>query len=298
MPEGLTSVLPQLPPIPPQTPFVADEYPWERHYPPSSWPVPAIKAESGRSKSTSPGMRTRPLPVPPFPPNAASSSLAEVISPPPRSHSRSKSHSRSGSRVLVLPSAASAEPIVISPPLRTHSRSTSTALPKIPPRPSTADAATKSHTRSKSRPLPLPLPPKGAPIPTDHILVRSESLPIPLPKTLAASAPAAPQPIRHNMPPQPRRSEEAVPMSAPVIKPGPSHSHNNGQSERGRSTQAATGAMSATRSRPPQEGLDPTSSPRVKRSGDDYARKWVLEKKGKRLTQDTMVVAQQLRLLR
>ena len=137
-------------------------------------------------------------------------------------------------------------------------------------------------------------------------------------------------------------------MSAPVIKPGPSHSRgmlvvvntersflsldapppipasapvraptpprpkpkvglpatprrqdNNGQRERGRSTQTTIASTPAVRSRPPpQEGLDPTSSPRAKRSGDDYARKWVLEKKGKRLTQDTMVVAQQLRLLR
>ena len=40
---------------------------------------------------------------------------------------------------------------------------------------------------------------------------------------------------------------------------------------------------------------EPDSPPR---KPEGVARKWVLEKKGKRLTQDSLVVAQQLRMLR
>ncbi|KAI0371111.1 hypothetical protein BV20DRAFT_993919 [Pilatotrama ljubarskyi] len=340
---GDLSTIPQLPPIPPQTPFVSDRYPWERHYPSSSWSTSTVPVDPGRSKSTSPGRRPRPLPVPPPLSSVGPSSLAEVVSPP-RAESRSHSHSRSCSRVLVLPSASTAEPIVISPPARTHSRSVSTAMPKLPPRPSTTDPGGRLHSRSKSRPLPLPPPPKDIFASEGRILVRTESLP--LPKPTAISAPAVAQPLRYHTSSRSTRPEEAVPMSAPApraqthsrlrssARPGLSHSDHpspplevpppiptsararaptpprpkprvglpatprrqddNRGTERGRSPQVSAAAMRAN----PGRGLEQESSPRPKRVVDEFARKWVLEKKGKRLTQDTMVVAQQLRLLR
>ncbi|KAL7281133.1 hypothetical protein ACG7TL_004441 [Trametes sanguinea] len=334
--------LPQLPPLPPQTPFVADNYPWARHYPQSSW-EPSPKVESGRGKSTSPGSRVRALPSPPSM-NAPPTSFVDVVSPPPRSQSRTHSRSRSGGRVPVLPSASSAEPIVISPPVRTHSRSTSAALPTVSPRPPAAEPAAKTHSRSKSRPLPLPLPPKDMALPTNQIPVRSESIPASVKPTLA-SAPAASQSTSHNASPRVKHRPEAVPVSAPARKPQtvpqhprailvsvsaersfltldspppipasapvraptpprpklrpglpatPRRQDNNGGGERGRSAQSATATMRSS----PSVGPGPSSSSRATRAGEDYARKWVLEKKGKRLTQDTMVVAQQLRLLR
>ncbi|KAI0356372.1 hypothetical protein OH77DRAFT_1495673 [Trametes cingulata] len=342
---GDLSTLPQLPPIPPQTPSASEQYPWERHYPPSSWSTSTIAVDFGRSKSTSPGTRLYPLPVLLLLNNVGPSTLAEVVSPPPRSQSRPHSHSRSCSRVLVLPSASTAEPIVISPPPRTHSRSASAAMSKLPPRPSTTDPAGRVHTRTKSRPLPLPLPPKDILPSGERVLVRTESLP--LPKLTPISAPAASQPVRHHTSgsPQPRRPDEAVPSSAPALRgetrsrmrsratPGvldslhpsfpldvpppipasvparaptpprpkprvglpatPRRQDDNRGTERGRSPQ-----VSVTMRMSPARGLEQESSPRPKRSPEELARKWVLEKKGKRLTQDTMFVAQQLRLLR
>ncbi|KAI8975876.1 hypothetical protein BD414DRAFT_497198 [Trametes punicea] len=343
---GDTSTFPQLPPIPPQTPFVTDGYPWERHYPQTSW-APLTSIDPGRGKPTSPGMRVRPLPVPPLATTPPSSSVG-VVSSLPRSQFRTHSRSRSGPRVPILPSASSAEPIVISPPPRMHSRSASAVLPKPPPPPTAADSTAKAHPRSKSRPLPLPIPiPSKDSIPSaDHDLVRSESLPLPLERTLA-SAPPAPQSVRrHASPPHPREQEAVqIPMSAPGRKPDSSLSHSraifvsvssdksflsldapasdpvsapvriptpprskqkvglpatprrqddNGNVERGRSAQSASIGARASPSQVP----DPTSGPHSNRTGDGYTRKWVLEKKGKRLTQDTIVVAQQLRLLR
>lgn len=346
---GDVETIPQLPPIPPQTPFGAgaDRYPWERHYPVSSWSTSVIPTESGRSKSTSPVTRLRALAVPSLP---SSSTLGEIVIPPPRSQSRSHSHSRSGSRVLVLASASTAEPIVISPPARTHSRSVSAAMSKLPPTPraSPAEPAVRPYTRTKSRPLPLPLPPKDPLQHGDRALVRTESLP--LPRLTPASAPAAAHPARHHTTPLSEQPEEVAPLSAPPRRAGPSHSHvhsramlvtitqqthvpqlplkepppipasapvraptpprpkprpaglpatprrqdDNRGSERGRSTEPAPVTIRAS----PVRGLEPAPSTWAKQHNDEYARKWVLEKKGKRLTQDSMVVAQQLRLLR
>ena len=58
---------------------------------------------------------------------------------------------------------------------------------------------------------------------------------------------------------------------------------------RGRTVEVAV----AVRTSP---NVDGDSTPTKTQEG--YARKWVLEKNGKRLTQDTLVVAQQLRMLR
>ncbi|KAI0829899.1 hypothetical protein BC628DRAFT_1359258 [Trametes gibbosa] len=338
--------IPQLPPIPPQTPFVADHYPWERHYPPSSWPASIPSVVPGRSKSTSPNTQLRTLPIPLL---SGTSFIAEVIIPSPRSQSRS--HSRSGSRVPVLPSASTAEPIVISPPARTHSRSASAVMSKLPPRPPVLDPPTvRSHTRSKSRPLPLPIPPKDPLQSADSLLSRSESLSIS--KTNPNPVPAATQPVRIHAGPLhqlPRRNEAAIPMSAPVHQVESSHSlahprprpiFEASQSqphlpldtpppipasvpvraptpprpkarpglpatprrqddrrgvERGRSTQAAAVTVQSS---PKPRGLDSVPNTWGQQPNDQFARKWVLEKNGKRLTQDSMVVAQQLRLLR
>ncbi|KAH9858551.1 hypothetical protein C2E23DRAFT_864455 [Lenzites betulinus] len=304
MPADVQTV-PQLPPIAPQTPFTADNYPWERHYPPSSWPPSLPTADLRRTKSTSPNARILP----------GSSVLAE-----------SRSHSRSGSRVLVLPSASTAEPIVISPPARTHSRSASAAMSRPLPQPSTSDSTVRSHTRSKSRPLPLPLPPKDPLQYADHLLSRTESLP--LPRTSAMSAPAAAQPpsepaiLRsapvHRMesshphahprprpifgaspgqPHVPRETPPPIPASAPA-RPGlpatPRRQDDNRGKERGRSPQMAPVTVRSS----PKRSLEPAPSAWAKQPNDQFARKWVLERNGKRLTQDAMVVAQQLRLLR
>lgn len=44
--------------------------------------------------------------------------------------------------------------------------------------------------------------------------------------------------------------------------------------------------------------VTPAPPPKVQKTSEPPTRKWVLERKGKRLTQDSMVVAQQLRMLR
>ncbi|KAI0768732.1 hypothetical protein BD413DRAFT_614235 [Trametes elegans] len=370
-----TETFPQLPPIPPQTPFNNGNYPWERHYPSSSWETPPTPARGSsltrtRSKSTSPGTRYRPLPSPPppLPTDAALSYQPEGLSPPPRSHS----HTRSASRVVVQPSTPSAEPIMLSPPARTHSRSVSSAAEKKPARPSTADPATRVPHRTKSRPLPLPLPPKDylhdaipeqfLP-PVNRILARTESLPIPKPPPV--SAPVRTQSARPETSPETRRAKEATLPSAPLRRLGspprprahtmfvtvetdqsflsldaaphlagcvpvraptppkprlkaglpatPRRQDNRGsdrehERERGRSTHVATPPVAATAPRAsPGSGPAPGSAsatrtkqppPPSSSSTGGFARKWVLEKKGKRLTQDSTVVAQQLRLLR
>ncbi|KAI0644575.1 hypothetical protein C8Q79DRAFT_781590 [Trametes meyenii] len=342
---------PQLPPLPPQTPFVADHYPWERHYPSTSVSSISTQSSSERSHSTSPKTRLLALPFPPLPGVAGPSIMPDVASPPPLSQSRAHSHSRNGSRVLVVPSASSTDLVIVPPPARTHSRSVSAAAPKHshPPRPTAADPSQSApaHKRTKSRPLPLPLPPKGHPMPTNQVLVRTESLPMPRP--VAVSAPVAPRPIRHHTSPRPDFLAESTPNSAPVrqvdastlrsrailatqsseqlflatdaplrapisaparaptppkpkarqgLPATPRRPGDNRGTERGRSPQMQP-VTTVTRGSPgPVAGLEQGSSPRAKPSGTEFARKWVLEKNGKRLTQDSIVVAQQLRMLR
>ncbi|OJT12741.1 hypothetical protein TRAPUB_10689 [Trametes pubescens] len=107
-------------------------------------------------------------------------------------------------------------------------------------------------------------------------------LPLKEPPPMPASAPT-----RAPTPPRPKPRPTGLPAT-------PRRQDDNRGSERGRSTQPAPVTIRAS----PVRGPEPSPSAWAKQSNDQYTRKWVLEKKGKRLTQDSMVVAQQLRLLR
>ncbi|KAI0674761.1 hypothetical protein C8Q78DRAFT_1066714 [Trametes maxima] len=310
--------LPQLPPLPPQTPFVADHYPWERHYPSTSISSTSTQSDSERSKSTSPKTRLLVLPFPPLPGIAGPSTMSDVVPPPARSQTRTHSHSRNGSRVLVVPSASSTDLVIVSPPARTHSRSVSAAASKHPhpPRSTPADPAqpmpahkrtNPCRYRSPWLPLLLLLPDLHATIP-------------PRDRNIPPSTPLLPLPIRSRAMPAAQNSEQPflatdappwAPVSAPARAPTPPRPkartglpatpRRPGDSrgfERGRSPQMQP-VTTVTRGSPgPIAGLEQGSSSGAKPSGTEFARKWVLEKNGKRLTQDSIVVAQQLRMLR
>ncbi|RPD78466.1 hypothetical protein L226DRAFT_568101 [Lentinus tigrinus ALCF2SS1-7] len=57
-------------------------------------------------------------------------------------------------------------------------------------------------------------------------------------------------------------------------------------------------SSTVTETPPPAPPKEKVSEPPRQKASEPPTRKWVLERKGKRLTQDTMVVAQQLRMLR
>ncbi|KAI0743382.1 hypothetical protein C8Q80DRAFT_1272086 [Daedaleopsis nitida] len=157
---------------------------------------------------------------------------------------------------------------------------------------------TKSSGRRDERPVLVVLNP-DEPFNNMHI---------PLPKSGPESAPVRP-PIRAPTPPKPREREES--RAHPTRQPS-SWKHPESTTgriiaapvpERGRTMEVSmeirtSAGRSAHVSGPESRRAQTQGSSSSSGAAQSLARKWVLEKNGKRLTQDSIVVAQQLRMLR
>ncbi|KAI0717283.1 hypothetical protein C8T65DRAFT_707332 [Cerioporus squamosus] len=118
-------------------------------------------------------------------------------------------------------------------------------------------------------------------------------------------------PVRAPTPPRPRAASSAT-RPPPSSQSGRSHqtpsSWKHQESQPGRAVMAPSPIRGrgvevavSLRTNPGAARtvtVTPATPPKVQKTSEPPSRKWVLERKGKRLTQDSMVVAQQLRMLR
>ena len=288
-------------------PLAADGEKEMPHYP-HALPFPVA---SDREKSA-----LRPLPIVPRVPKPPPPPLPLPDRAPVRDHSIS---------ALTQPAMHVASP---APATLPHTSNPSSA----PPRAQLRRMNSTPHMRRAPEPVPVPLPitspvpstPQSAPVRRKESLqVRERArsngahrerpvlivlnpdepfLNMHIPEHIPESAPVR-APIRAPTPPKPRSATHTLP-STPTnrgnrIQQTPS-SWRPPQSSTGRVVAAPT----PVRGRTMEVSLAIRTSPTVAepdsppRKPEGVARKWVLEKKGKRLTQDSLVVAQQLRMLR
>ncbi len=108
---------------------------------------------------------------------------------------------------------------------------------------------------------------------------------------IRAPTPPKSRPIAHTIhaTPSSRANRQPMPSWKQSESPIPERSIATSIPVRGRTVEMAVAVRTSPK-------VDSDSAPTKTQEG--YARKWVLEKRGKRLTQDTVVIAQQLRMLR
>ncbi|TFK90392.1 hypothetical protein K466DRAFT_388314 [Polyporus arcularius HHB13444] len=212
---------------------------------------------------------------------------------------------------------------VLRPTTSTPSPALSTpASPHVilsaPPRPTIKRYISSPHVKALAEiPPPIPFP---SPSPSS---IHTERRPVlialnpdePFLHMDAESPPPSRAPVRAPTPPRPRAASSTTRPPQPS-QPSPlSRAHNTPSSWkpqdsmsgravmapapiRGRGVEVAVSLRTSPGTDARTVTVTPAPPPKAQKTSEPPTRKWVLERKGKRLTQDSMVVAQQLRMLR